>query len=162
MKNQNLEKAVNKYVNSLNRVIEKRKLWEETVRPAIQKTLNGIKDKFDLGWQIQELDWVLSNKSINLSFNAFPSSIVDRANCILNYEFVKGAALVFSQKYNGNIYVFILYPTLTEITNESDMKELGTYDPKDVDKGFITERVIDFLEEMTIWEGLNIRKKVGF
>src|SRR5210317_1377162 len=110
MENNLLKKSVSDYVNSLEKVLEKRKQWRDFTLPLLLKTLNEIQVNFDIGWKVQQLDWLMNNSAINITFNTFPASLIDKLNVSDEFEFIKGAALVFSQKYNGDIAVFIVYP----------------------------------------------------
>jgi hypothetical protein len=157
-----LNKSVDDYLNSLEKVIQKRKLWKAVTCPLILRTLKEIQENYNIGWCIQELDWLLTNKAVNLTFETFPPVLSEKLTDLNDFEFLKGAALVFSQKYNGDIYVFILYPDLAESNAETDLKELGTYDPDRINEDFVMEKVIDFLEEIIVWEGSVIKRKVGF
>ena len=95
-----LNKSVSDYVNSLEKVFEKRKQWRELTLPLLLKTLNDIQVNFNIGWQVQQLDWLMNNSAINITFNTFPTSLIEKLNGADDFEFIKGAALVFSQKYN--------------------------------------------------------------
>ena len=110
MENNILNKSVSDYVNSLEKVLEKRKQWRDFTLPLLIKTLNEIQDNFKIGWTVQQLEWLMNNSAINITFNTFPTALIDKLNGSTDFEFIKGAALVFSQKYNGDISVFIIYP----------------------------------------------------
>lgn len=162
MKSKTLETSVADYVKSLEKVLEKRKLWNEQTRPLIKETLHAICERYDIGWKVQELDWLWNNKAVNLMFDSVPNALTERAGRIADFEFVKGTALVFSQKYNGDINVLILYPEVADASSESDFKELGSHHPDLINGTFIEEKVSDFLEEIMVWEENILRHRVGF
>jgi len=157
-----LIKSVNGYLNSLEKVLEKRKQWKEFAFPLLIKTLHEIREKHEVGWQVQELNWLTNNKAVNISFENFPKSLIDKWDGSIDFEFIKGAALVFSQKYNGNVAVFIVYPEVAEPVYDSNIKNIGTYNPNEINENFIMNKVIFFLEEIIVWEESVLKHKVGF
>jgi len=162
MEDKTLNKSVNDYVNSLEKVLGKRKQWKEFAFPLLIKTLHEIRENHDIGWHVQELNWLMNNKAVNISFETFPKSLVDKWIGSKDIEFIKGAALVFSQKYNGDVAVFIIYPDVAESAIESNIKDIGTYNPNELNENFIMNKVILFLEEIIVWEENVIKHKVGF
>jgi len=162
MENNLLKKSVSDYVNSLEKVVEKRKQWREFTLPLLLKTLNEIQANFDIGWTVQQLDWLMNNSAINITFNTFPSSLIDNLNGSTDFEFIKGAALVFSQKYNGDISVFIIYPADLQPITEGDINEIGSFNPNEINENFITNKVAYFLDKIIIQEESVLRRKVGF
>ena len=162
MENNLLNKSVSDYVNSLEKVVEKRKQWREFTLPLLLKTLNEIQANFDIGWTVQQLDWLMNNSAINITFNTFPSSLIDNLNGSTDFEFIKGAALVFSQKYNGDISVFIIYPADLQPITEGDINEIGRFNPNEINENFITNKVAYFLDKIIIQEESVLRRKVGF
>jgi hypothetical protein len=157
-----LNKSVSDYVNSLEKVFEKRKQWRELTLPLLLKTLNDIQVNFNIGWQVQQLDWLMNNSAINITFNTFPTSLIEKLNGADDFEFIKGAALVFSQKYNGDISVFIIYPADLEPITEGDINEIGSFNPNEINENFITNKVAYFLDKIIIQEENVLRRKVGF
>lgn len=162
MKSKPLDKSVTDYINSLEKVLEKRRMWNEQTRPLLKVVLDGICSRYEIGWKVQELDWLWNNKAVNLMFDSVPKVLSEKAVGVRDFEFIKGSALVFSQKYNGDISALILYPEVGDASTDSDFKELGTYHPGSVNQPFVEEKVSDFLEEIMVWEENIIRHRVGF
>ena len=162
MKSAPLEKVVKAYLDSLEKVLEKRKLWTGTTKPLLLKTLREIEATYALGWKVQELNWLWNNKAVNLMFDTVPAALSERTEFVRDFEFIRGTALVFSQKYNGDISVMILYPEVSSAGSENEFKELGAFHPKKIDAPFIEEKVSDFLEEIMVWEDNVFQHKVGF
>ena len=162
MKSKPLDKSVADYVNSLEKVLQKRSMWNEQTRPLLKSALESICSQYEIGWKVQELNWLWNNKAVNLMFETVPKVLSTKAGGIGDFEFVKGAALVFSQKYNGDISVLILYPEVADATAEKDFKELGSYHPQIVSPDFVEQKVSDFLEEIMVWEENIIKHKVGY
>jgi hypothetical protein len=162
MENNVLNKSVNDYVNSLEKVLEKRKQWTEFTLPLLLKTLNEIQASYNIGWRVQQLDWLMNNNAVNITFESFPQSMIEKLNGSADFEFVKGAALVFSQKYNGDISIFIIYPAVLEPVSEDDINEMGSYNPNEFNENFIVNKVSHFLEKIIIKEENVLIRKVGF
>ena len=162
MKQKVLEKTVKEYVESLEKVLEKRKLWNEFNLPSLLDNLKGICESHDIGWTVQELNWLWNNKAVNLSVEGLPRSLAEKWGHGAEHEFVKGAALVFSQKYNGDVAVFIIYPEVAESSAENETKDLGICHPGELNSDFITDKVCDFLDEVIVWEGNILKQRVGF
>jgi len=162
MGNNILNKSVNDYVNSLEKVLEKRKQWQEFTLPLLLKKLNEIQVTHEIGWKVQQLDWLMNNSAINITFDSFPESMIEKLNGATDFEFIKGAALVFSQKYNGDISVFIIFPPELEPVSESDINELGSFNPNEINENFISNKVAYFLDKLIIREENVLRRKVGF
>ena len=162
MKQKVLDRSVNEYVQSLEKVLEKRKMWKEFSLPSLLDTLHGICDSHDIGWTVQELNWLWNNKAVNLSIEGIPRSLAEKWDARSDFEFVRGAALVFSQQYNGDVAVFVIYPEVAEPEAENETKDLGRYHPGELTGEFITEKVCDFLEALNLWEGNVLQQRVGF
>lgn len=162
MKIEHLQERINDYKNSIETVVEKKILWKTDVRPLIINTLNDIVQKYNVGWQVQQLDWINSNEAVNITFESFPKDLIDCTNQIPSYQFILGGALVFSQSYSGDIHIFILFPQLDNIPVENAPKDLGIYTPKDITQRLIIEKVDEFLQEMINWDLPTYKNKIGF
>ena len=88
--------------------------------------------------------------------------LITCTNKIPKYQFIPGAALVFSQSYNGDIFVFILFPIIDNMPLESNTIDLGIVDPKEIDEKLIVEKVDEFLKEIIKWEVPSIKNKLGY
>nr|AWJ66233.1 hypothetical protein [uncultured bacterium] len=162
MKIEHLEDRVNEYTTSIEAVVVKKELWDPQVKDMLRATLKKVIDRYDIGWRIQELDWLYNNDAINITFEAFPNALLSKTDQCPRYNFIPGGALVFTQSYNGDIYVFITFPQAENMTNGNNPKDLGFYHPKDITEKLIFEKVDEFLKEMTNWELPAVKNKVGF
>jgi hypothetical protein len=162
MKIEHLEERVLDYKSSIETVVAKKTQWSEHSKPLLIKTLTAIAAKFDIGWKIQELNWIHNNEAINISFESFPKELMDCTNRIPTFQFIPGGALVFSQTYNGDVYVFVLFPEIDGMPIENNMVEFGTLSPSEITEKIIIEKVDEFLKEMIQWEVPNKRTKVGY
>lgn len=162
MKIQHLEERVNDYKDSIDKVVEKKIYWINTTKQILLKTLNDIVKKYSIGWRVQELNWIGSNEAINITFDSFPPELIDKTNLIPSFQFIKGCALIFSQSYNGEVHIIILFPIIDKMQMENPTINLGIFDPQEIDERLIIEKVDDFLKEMIKWEIPIEKKQLGF
>ncbi len=162
MKIEHLEEHINDYKTSIEAVVEKKILWETKTKTLIAKLLKRIAETYNLGWQVQELNWIGNNEAVNITFDSFPPDLIEKTNQIPSFQFIQGGALVFSQSYSGDIYVFILYPIVTEVAPDNSSMDLGVYNPKVINEKLVVEKVDEFLKEMIKWELPTFRSKLGY
>jgi hypothetical protein len=162
MKIEHLEEHVNDYKASIKTVVDKKTIWQTNTKDLIRNTLQTICAHYDIGWKVQELNWIGTNEAVNITFDSFPKELMDCTNKIPAYQFIQGGALIFSQSYSGDIHIFILFPYVEQIPIDSDSIELDMYDPKDITEKLIIEKVDDFLKEMIKWEVPTIKNKLGY
>lgn len=162
MKIEHLQEHVNDYKASIKIVVDKKTLWQNKTKDLISHTLKAICKQYDIGWKVQELNWIDTNEAINITFDSFPKQLLDCTNQIPTYQFIQGGALVFSQSYSGDIHTFILFPYVEQIPIDNSSIELETYRPKDITEKLIIEKVDEFLKEMIKWEVPTAKKKIGY
>ena len=162
MKVEHLAERVTDYKASIETVVEKKILWKTKIRDILLKTLNGIVNQYNIGWRVQELNWIHSNEAVNITFDSFPPELIEKTNQIPDYQFMQGGALVFSQSYSGDVYVFILFPVVENTPLENNNIDLGIYNPEAINEKLIVEKVDDFLKEMINWDVPALKNKMGF
>jgi hypothetical protein len=162
MKIDHLEERVTDYKESIKTVVDKKILWDKKVKPLIANTLKTVAEKYPIGWKVQELNWINNNEAVNITFESFPRELMDCTNQIPAYQFIKGGTLVFSESYTGDVYIFILFPFVENISVETNTFELGLYTPQEINEKLIVEKVDEFLKQMIRWEVPSHRKKMGF
>lgn len=162
MKIEHLEERVSDYRSSIKTVVDKRMLWETTKKDLLVKTLRTMTEQYDIGWKVQELSWIQNNEAVNITFDSFPPELIDCTNQIPAYQFIPGGALIFSQSYNGDVYVFMMFPNVENVHQENNVRELGIYAPESITEKLIVEKVDEFLKEMIAWEVPQLKNKVGF
>ena len=111
---------------------------------------------------MQQLHWINNNEAVNITFESFPTELINSTNKIPAYQFIPGAALVFSQSYNGDVFVFILFPIVENMPIENSTIDLGILSPKEITEKLIIEKVDEFLKEMIKWEVPAIKNKLGY
>ncbi len=162
MKIEHLEERVNDYRNSIKTVVDKRLLWKTKTKNLLIKTLQATVKQYNIGWKVQELSWIHNNEAVNITFDSFPPEMIDCTNLIPAYQFLPGGALIFSQSYNGDIYVFMMFPEIENAPQENNIIELGQYTPESVTEKLIVEKADEFLKEIIKWEVPSLKKKVGY
>ncbi|HEY5687649.1 MAG TPA: hypothetical protein VIS27_05015 [Yeosuana sp.] len=162
MKTEHLEGRITDYKKSIETVIEKKILWKTKIRSFLVKTLQNIVDKHAIGWCVQELNWIGTNEAVNITFESFPVELMEKINQMPNYQFIQGGALVFSQSYNGNVRITILFPLIENIPIEDSSMELGVFSPAEITEKIIVEMVDEFLKEIIKWELPAQKGKLGY
>ncbi len=162
MKIEHLEEHVNDYKKSIKTVVDKKTVWQTKTKPLIISALNAVCKYYDIGWKVQELNWIGTNEAVNITFDSFPKELIDCTNQIPAYQFIQGGALVFSQSYSGDVHTFILFPYVEQIPIENSSVELEIYTPEEISEKLIIEKVDEFLKEMIKWEVPSTKKKLGY
>ena len=163
MKIEHIEERVNEYRNSIKTVVEKRILWNTQVKILITEVLKKAEETYNIGWRVQELNWIHTNEAVNITFDSFPPELIEKINLIPSFQFLKGGSLVFSQMYNGDLEIFIVFPVIDNWNAlDDDLIELGTYTPVQVTEILVTEKIDEFLKEMIKWEVPLLKTKLGF
>ena len=163
MKIEHLEERVTEYKNSIHTVVNKRIQWETEIKDLIKSVLSQAEEKYEIGWKVQQLKWIHTNEAINITFDSFPPELIEKTNQIPTYQFLQGGALVFSQLYNGDIEIFIVFPLPENwLPMENELVELGTFSPSAISEKLVVEKIDEFLKEMIKWEVPIPKSKVGF
>jgi len=162
MKTEHLEGRITDYKKSIETVIEKKILWKTKIKSLLVKTLQDIVKKHTIGWCVQELNWIGTNEAVNITFESFPVELMEKINQMPNYQFIQGGALVFSESYNGNVRITILFPLIENISIEDSSMELGIFSPAEITEKLIIEMVDEFLKEIIKWELPAQKGKLGY
>ena len=162
MKIEHLEERVIDYKISIEAVVKKKVLWKSKTKKTIVDTFTSIVHQYDIGWSVQQLNWMNTNEAVNITFDSFPPELIKKTNQIPSYQFIQGGALVFSQSYSGDVYAFILFPIIENMALDSNSLDLGIFNPEAINEKLIVEKVDEFLKEMIKWELPAIKNKVGY
>jgi hypothetical protein len=117
MKIEHLEERVNDYKGSIKTVVDKKTLWETNTKQLIIDTLKNTAKHYNIGWKVQELNWIYNNEAVNITFDSFPSELIDCTNEIPTYQIIQGGALVFTQSYSGDVYIFNIVSVCRAVTH---------------------------------------------
>jgi hypothetical protein len=156
-----LEK-VGKYKEALAQIAENRKLWKDKTKDLIYDTLVACKSGTDLDWQVQKVERIENLQAVNIHFNKQPSGFVEHTNSGVKAHVKKGAALCFSQAYNGQIFIIYSYPHVDEWVEQLADKTVEKMAPSVLTEDFIVSHLGKFLTEMTFWESSNMSTRIGF
>lgn len=162
MKIDHLAERVADYKASIETVVAKKTEWQLRTKAILLDTLKSIVSQYDLGWRVQELDWIHNNEAVNIAFESFPPELMDCTNKIPAYQFIPGGALVFSQSDNGDVFVIVLFPVIDNAPIDNNILELGVFNPNEITQKLVVEKVDEFLKEMIKWEVPSVKKKVGY
>ena len=92
-------------------------------------------------------------------FNEFVKLLKEGSNISVATKY--GGYLCFAQSYNGNIYVFIIYPYVEEYVGQMENKLLATHEPIEFTTDLIIGYFEKFINEMVEWE-IQDRNPIGF
>jgi hypothetical protein len=163
MKIEHLEERILDYKNSIKIVVEKRIVWKTKTKDFIVAVLKKAEKGYDIGWQVQELNWIHSNEAVNITFDSFPPDMIELTNRLPTYQFLQGGSLVFSQQHNGDVNIMILFPVIeNSLPSENDTQDLGTFSPQEINEKLIVEKIDVFLKEIIKREVPSLSKKMGF
>ena len=151
------------FKDALQKIKDKRELWQKETKPLLISTLETIKKSINLDWHVQILDWTKNSEGVNIILNTQPSGMVDiGANNSFKHYMKKGGGIVFSQAYNGDVFIIVMYPEVEELVSCIDNKLIGRFKPRHITQELILSKVEEFLSEMTNWERNSYGNKIGF
>ncbi len=159
---EDLKGKVERYEESVEKVKQNRKYWQESTKPLLIQTLKEIKTSYPIGWDVQVLDWTTNSEGVNITFGNMPSGITQKSEKSFRHFIKNGGTIVFSQSGNGNIFIIIRYPSIEEFVSEKEHKLLEMVSPDQITREFIIKKVSVFLEEMTKWEKSNEEIPLGY
>ena len=162
MKIEDLKAKVDNFSNALENIEFNRETWAEKTKPLLQQTLKQIASEYPIGWHVQTLDWDKNLEGVNITFGPTNSGIKTRTETSVKAYTKHGGTIVFSQAYNGEVFVIILYPHVDEFVGQSEHKVLGRFAPTDITETFIVKQVSEFLDEMVKWENATPSANIGF
>lgn len=129
-----------------------RKLWQEEKKELLKTTLKKIKEESGLDLSVQYLSDRTNSEGVNLTFGKGYSGIYEKNSTSMKSYVKTGGYIVFSQAYNGKVFVIIGYPYIEDTVSQAPARVVGKYNPEDITENFICEAVDLFLEEMIKWE----------
>lgn len=160
---ENLSESVENFKNELLRIKSRREQWANVTKPLLKDTLRNIKTKFDLDWNTYVIDATTNSEGVNITFGNSSSGIYERTDRGMKSYRKRGGTLAFSQAYNGDIFIIIIYPSIDELVVPVENQTLVLkVEPEKIDESFIYEQVANFLTEMTLWESSSAYNPIGF
>jgi len=163
MKLEDLKGDVESYRKTLTEINQKRKLWHTETRALITETLKKITKTYELDWDVFIAESTRNLEGVNLTFgNSFSSVYSENEDGKKSYT-KTGGNLVFSQAYNGDVFIILLTPSIDDFQSSQDsQKVIGKVNPSKIDEEFIIQHVSQFLMELADWESLRSTHVVGF
>src|ERR1035437_1161224 len=137
IKNQvEIDAVFEKYKSALNKIEERRLLWNSDIKSKTINCLSKIQQTYGLDWQVQRIENLKNYQTINISFNTRSSGIVEINDEGTNKNSIKkfvkyGGYLAYSQLYHGKISVFIGYPYIDEWVEQMETTFINVYEPNE-------------------------------
>lgn len=160
-----ISKAVDyqKAIEQNNVIIEdNRKTWNASTNGLIFETFLCVTQNVpNLNWELRRVEAMENLDIIVLGFKNESSGIVGQIQGVLKFFAKISGKLVYSQVYNGEVYVLIDYPYVENHVERQQPKFVGKFRPSDIDKDLILDHINEFLNEMLKWES-GTRKLIGF
>jgi len=154
-KQKEISAAFQTYRKAIDLTQTRRLLWESKKKDTIVEVLTMVTRSFQDDWFVQVLDDWKSFQTVNLSFGGQHSGISTSSMTAFDTKIRKGGYLAYAQSYNGLIHVFVGYPVIEEITGQTEAKLIATLEPQDITEELIATHVIQFLDMLGEWEGLD-------
>lgn len=172
----NLTDSVARYKIESENKKKKRALWNESVKQLLIDTISKIVSTHTIGWSMELMGSSTNVEGVTLTFGDIvigveptinePTSenaAVNAENVEVKYYTKHEGTLAFSQAYNGDIFIIIVYPTIEEIINPRDTQKLEMrIDPSKITPEFIEHQVANFLDEIVKWESSPLYNDIGF
>lgn len=156
-----VKQTFDKYLEALNKTKERRQLWINETKERIIKTLTLIEQTYKFDWHVQRLENVQNYQTINICCNTQNSGIIETTFDINSNKPLKtkaykkyGGYLAYCQSYNGKINVIMGLPHVEEWVGEMNTRVITTIEPSNVTEEIILQHVIEFLQILTKWEGM--------
>jgi len=158
-----LSNNVNHFKNSLGDIEKKRNKWNDFTKSFIQDVLIKVKNTYDLDWNVNIQDDIVNSEAVTLSLSHNSSSIIEKIESGYKNFLNLGGTLTFSQAYNGDVFILILFPIIEKtVTPIQPHKIIMRVEPDKISEELIIKSVADFLDEMTFWESMKSLNTIGF
>jgi hypothetical protein len=157
-----IKEKIEAYKGALRKIQENRNLWSNKVKQLIYDTLIEVKKVNDLDWQVQKLEMLKNLEAVNIHFNKQASGLIETDGRSIKNHTKYGGALIFSQAYNGQVFIIYRYPYVEDWVEQLDNKLISKELPENISRQFILQEVGKFLDEMIVWETSRTNTKIGF
>jgi hypothetical protein len=141
---------------------ENRKFWNAQTNQLILGTFKGVAQSVpNLDWEVRKVDAMENLDILMLGFKNESSGIVGQIQGVLKFFAKVSGKLIYSQVYNGEVYVLIDYPHVEHHVERQQPKFIGKFRPDEITVDLVLDHINEFLEEMLGWES-GTRKLIGF
>jgi len=164
---QEFKAAFTNYTDCISKVESRRQLWEKETKEIIFESLTQITNDYPFHWHVQRLEHLSNYQTINICINNLNSGITekefdDKGKLVHAKSYIKhGGYLAYCQSYNGKVNVLIVYPYIEEWVTQNEVNVIATLEPKEINKEKILKHLVQFLNEMSAWEGTE-RLPIGY
>ncbi|MCO4813956.1 MAG: hypothetical protein KC454_04550 [Flavobacteriales bacterium] len=163
MKLEDLKDDVVSYKRTQEEIKTKRELWHTHTKNLISETLRKITKTYELDWDVLIVESTRNQEGVNLTFGNSFNSIYNLDEAGKRNYAKTGGNLVFTQAYNGDVFIILLSPNINEYESTQDsQKILGKVNPAKIDENLIVHHVSLFLTELAEWENIKSTSVVGF
>ncbi|MCK4568891.1 MAG: hypothetical protein KAT76_01295 [Bacteroidales bacterium] len=162
MKISDLQENIGNYESALNTIIRKRETWQNETQGLLIKTLNEVVENYKINWHVQTVELAKNYGGGNLALKSRPAGILKKDGDSIKNYITKGGGLIFSQAYNGDIFVIISYPHVEDIVKQANHEVLKRLKPSQITRDLILQKVSIFLQRMAEWEGDTQGSSLGF
>jgi hypothetical protein len=167
---------MNERAEELNAILQQielsRRTWHESTQKFIVAEVNAFIKPLLLDWVVDVNDSIYNHETITLRFKNRPSGLSYNEESIFNQQEGKsgnivkyGATLNFSYVYLGDVMVWMTYPFIPEILeNTENFIDLMRLKQEKVDKQVIHEAITRFLTEVIGWHlgKVGQEQRIGF
>lgn len=159
---ENLKPQIDNLLTTFDIIKQNRECWQTKTKSLLAETLTKITTQYPIGLHVQILDWTKNSEGVNITFNPKPSGISERTDKSEKRYMKEGGTITFSQAYNGEVFVIIIYPFVDKFVSQAENKLLGKYKPETITEDFIISKVSIFIDEMIKWEKSTYGNSIGF
>lgn len=159
-----IDTKIAEYKKTIAEISEKRNRWNNDTKKGLIKILKALIAESGLDIGVYANEELENLQSVYLELHKSPSGIF-KSKGGGGTNFVKnGGALLFSQSYNADVNIIILYPHVEEWVEPIAHKVLRILPPDQVTPELVAIFVEMFFEEMMYWEKSYDLKKapIGF
>jgi len=167
---------LNQLANELQGIYESietsRRLWYEHTRILIVKELKMISESVKLDWMVDVNDCIQNHETITLAFRNTPCGLAYNDNNLFNQQEGRsgnilkyGGTLNFSFVYLGDVMIWMTYPYIREILENTDnFVDFDRLKQDKVTPESIQEAVKKFLQHTIAWHVGKVgqEQRIGF
>jgi len=159
----NLKDSVENFKSEMRKKEGKRELWVTSTKKILMDTLAKIKETYPLGWDVHEMDKAENTDGYIISFADTSIDIAGSDTENTKSYTKRGGTLAFTQAYNGDVFVIIVFPIIDELVLAKEpQKVVLRVTPNKITEEFIHMQVANFLDEMVQWESSSLYNDIGF
>lgn len=149
---ESIQEKADYYLQVQQAIAQFRQQWEKHTRQSIIDALRDITGKVTLDWRVEENKTLENSQRVSLTFG-YLIRVHEQGGKVM---FMEEGTLLFNQVYDGRIAVTIKYPKIEIRHYKYSSKELGYFEPQEIDQAKVAHLVEQFLEAITNWETMKL------